>query len=77
MAKDVFSKHKELLQENISLQVKKRMLHCYVFPVLKYSCESWTMNKDLVQRINAFKQWLFRRLLTIKLTDKISNDEVL
>jgi len=48
MAKDAFWKHKELLRGNISLKVKKRMLHCYVFPVLKYSCESWTMNKDLV-----------------------------
>jgi len=48
MAKDAFWKHKEFLRGNISLKVKKKMLHCYVFPVLKYSCESWTMNKDLV-----------------------------
>ena len=77
MAKDAFWKHKELLRGNISLKVKKRMLHCYVFPVLKYSCESWTMNKDLVRRINAFEQWCYRRLLKIKWTDKISNEEVL
>ena len=77
MAKDAFWKHKEFLRGNISLQVKKRMLHCYVFPVLKYSCESWMMNKDLVQRINAFEQWCYRRLLKIKWMDKILNEEVL
>ena len=37
MAKDAFWKHKELLRGNVSLEVKKRMLNCYVFPVLKYS----------------------------------------
>ena len=77
MAKDVFWKHKELLRGNVNLQVKKRLLHCYVFPVLKYSCESWTMNKDLTRRINAFEQWCYRRLLKIKWMDKISNEEVL
>ena len=55
MAKDAFWKYKELLKGNIGLQTKKRILHCYVYSVLKYVCESWTMN--LIQRINAFEQW--------------------
>jgi len=77
MAKDVFWKHKQLLKGNINLKVKKRILQCYVFPVVKYSCKSWTLNKDLSRRINAFEQWCYRRLLKIKWTDKISNEEVL
>jgi len=48
-AKNAFWKQKELLRGNVNLQLKKRILHCYVFPVLKYLCESWTMNKDLVR----------------------------
>jgi len=77
MAKDAFWKHKQLLKGNINLQVKKRILQCYVFPVVKYSCESWTLNKDLSRRINALEQWCYRRLLKIKWIDKISNEEVL
>jgi len=68
------AKHKELLKGNINLSVKKRILHCYVFPVAKYSCESWTLNKELSQRINAFEQWCYRRLLKIKWTDMTSNE---
>ena len=34
------------------------------------------MNKELVQRINGFEQWCYRRLLKINWTDKISNEEV-
>ena len=77
MAKDAFWKHKQLMRGNINLRVKKRILQCYVFPVLKYSYESWTLNKDLLRHINAFEQWCCRRLLKIKWTDKISNEEVL
>ena len=77
MAKDTFWKHKELLKGNINLQVKKRILCCYVFPVAKYSCESWTMNRDVIRRINAFEQWCYRRILKIKWNDKITNEEVL
>jgi len=53
MAKDAFWKHKQLLKRNINLQVKKRRLQCYGFLVVKYSCESWTLNKDLSRRMNA------------------------
>ena len=32
-----------------------------VFPVLKYACESWTLNNNLTGRINAFEQWCYHR----------------
>jgi len=62
MAKDAFWKHKELLQGKINLRVKKRILQCYVFPVMKCGCESWTLNKDITRRIglNAFEMWCYR-----------------
>jgi len=56
MAKDAFWKYNELLKGSIGLQTKKRILHYYVYSVLKYACESWTMNSDLIRKINAFEQ---------------------
>jgi len=55
----------------------KRILQCYVYPVLKYSCESWTLNNDLIRRINSLEQRCYRRILKIKWTDKVSNEAVL
>jgi len=69
--------NKELLKWNVSLRVKKWILQCYIFPVLKYACESWTLNNNLINRINAFEQWYYRRLLKIKWIDKVSNEETL
>ena len=34
------------------------------FPVVMYRCESWTIKKDECQRIDAFKLWCWRRLLS-------------
>jgi len=53
------------------------MLNCYIYPVARYACESWTLNDDLIRRINSFEQWCYRRMLKIKWTDRVSNDEVL
>ena len=35
------------------------------FPVVMYGCESWTVEKAELQRIDAFEQWCWRRLLRV------------
>ena len=48
-----------------------------VFPVVMYGCESWTVEKDEHQRIDAFKLWCWRRLLRIPWTARRSNQSIL
>ena len=36
----------------------------YDFPVLMYGCESWSIKKAECLRIDAFKLWCWRRLLS-------------
>ena len=38
---------------------------CYDFPVVMYGCESWTIKKIECQRIDGFKLWCWRRLLSL------------
>ena len=37
----------------------------YIFPVVLYVCESWTLKQAKQQRIDAFKLWYWRRLLRV------------
>ena len=37
----------------------------YDFPVIMYGCESWKIKKAECQRIDAFEQWCWRRLLRV------------
>ena len=45
----------------------------YCFPVVMYGCESWTITKAECQRIDAFKLWCWRGLLSITWTVRRSN----
>ena len=42
-----------------------------------YGCESWTINKAELQRINAFELWCWRRLLRVPWTARRSNEWIL
>ena len=48
-----------------------------VFPVVIYECESWTVKKADSQRIDAFKLWCCRRLLSVPWTARRSSLSVL
>ena len=48
-----------------------------VFPVVIYKWKSWTIKKSEHQRIDAFKLWCWRRLLTVPWTAKRSNQSIL
>ena len=36
----------------------------YIFPVVMYGCESWTIKKAELRRIVAFELWYWRRILS-------------
>ena len=47
-----------------------------VFPVVMYSCESWTIKKAECQRIDVFELWCWGRLLRVPWTAR-SNQAIL
>src|SRR5438876_4311311 len=54
-----------------------KILNCYVFSVLNYGWESWTWNKVMRKKVNAFEFWCCRRILKISWRDKVKNEEIL
>ena len=45
--------------------------------MVTYGSEAWTINKEILNKINAFECWIYRRVLKISWTDKFSNKELL
>ncbi|CAH2210915.1 jg7570 [Pararge aegeria aegeria] len=68
---------KVLCNRRLKIPLRIRLLHCYIWPILLYGCEAWTIKEDLRKRIEAFEMWTFRRMLAISWTLKVSNEEVL
>ena len=62
MAKDAFSKRKELLTRSIRVDLRKRLVKTLVWPVVQYGCETWTMRKEEINRLNAIEMWVWRRM---------------
>ena len=62
---------------DITLPTKVPLIKAMVFPVVMYGCESWTMKKDEHRRIDAFKQWCWRRFLRVSWPTRRSNQSIL
>ena len=62
---------------DVTLPTKVCIVKAMVFPVIMYSCESWTLKKAERQRIDAFKLWCYRRLLRVPWTARRSNQSIL
>ena len=66
-----------LKSRDITLLNKVRLVKAKVFPVVMYGCESWTVKKAELRRINAFELWCWRRLLRVPWTARRSNQSIL
>ena len=66
-----------LKSRDITLPTKVHLVKALVFPVVMYGCESWTIKKAEHQRIDAFEQWCWRRLLRVTWTARRSNQCIL
>ena len=66
-----------LKSRDITLPIKVRLVKAMVFPVVRYGCESWTIEKAECQRNDALELWCWRRLLRVPWTARRSNQSIL
>ena len=62
---------------DITLLTKVHLVKAIVFPVVKYGCESWTIKKAELRRIDAFELWCWKRVLRVPWTARRSNWSIL
>ena len=61
----------------ITLPTEVCLVKALVFPVVRYECESWIIEKTEHRRIDAFELWCWRRLLRVPWTARRSNRSIL
>ena len=62
---------------DIVLPIKVHLVKAMVFLVVMYGCESWTIKKAELRRMDAFELWCWRRLLRVPWTARRSNQSIL
>ena len=78
MAKTTFSKLGNILRNrSISMKIRIRVLDCYVYPVLMYGSEAWSITSDIERRLESCEMWFLRKMMKIPWTDRVCNEEVL
>ena len=66
-----------LKSRDITLPTKVHLVKAMILPVVMYGCESWTVKKAELQRIDAFQLWYWRKLLRVPWTARRSNQSIL
>ena len=66
-----------LKSRDVTLPTKACLVKAMVFPVVMYTCKSWTIKKAECWRIDAFELWCWRRLLRVSWTARWSSQSIL
>ena len=77
LGKEAYNKNKELMRGKLELSLKKRLIKTLIWSVVLYGSETWTMQKEDINRLEAFEMWLWRRIMKVKWTEHKTNEEVL
>jgi hypothetical protein len=78
LSKQAFQKMNPILKNRtISINTKARVLKCYVWSVLLYGSECWTISKEIEKRLEATEMWFLRRMLNVSWTARESNESIM
>ena len=77
-ARQSFMKWKNLLCNiRLHIETKLRALKCYVWPILLYGVEAWTIKQTMIKKLKVTEMWFYRRMFKVLRTRKISNLQTL
>ena len=77
MAKAAFKKKKTLFTRKLDLNLRKKLVKCYIWSMALYGAETWTLQAADKKYLESFQMWCWRRMEKISWTDHVRNEEVL
>jgi hypothetical protein len=77
MAKAAFNKKRALFTGTLDLELRKKLVKCYVWSIALYGAETSTLRAVDQKHLESFELWCWRRLEKISWTDHVRNEDVL
>jgi len=77
MAKAAFNKKRALCTSTLDLELRKKLVRCYIWSIALYGAETWTLRAVDQKHLESFEMWCWRRMEKINWTDRVRNEEVL
>jgi hypothetical protein len=57
MAKAAFNKKKTLFTSKLDLNLRKKLVKCYIWSIALYGAETWTLRKVDQKYLESFEMW--------------------
>jgi hypothetical protein len=77
MAKAASNKKKTLFTSTLDLNLRKKLVKCYIWSTALYGVETWTLRAVDQKHLGNFEMWCWRRMENISWTDRVRNEGVL
>jgi hypothetical protein len=76
MAKVAFHNETSLFTSKLDLNLRKKLVKCYIWSIAFYGAESWTFRKGDQKSLKSSEMWCWRRE-KISWSDRVRNEELL
>jgi len=77
MTKAAFSKKRTLFTSKLDLNLRRKLIICYIWSTTLYGAETWTLRAADQKYLESIEMWCWRRMEKISWTDHVRNEEVL
>jgi len=77
MAKAAFNKKRALLTSTLDLELRKKLVKCYIWSKALYGAEISTLRAVDQKHLESFEMWYWRRMGKIRRTDHVRKEELL
>jgi hypothetical protein len=77
MAKAAFNKKKALFTCKLDLNLRKKLVKCYIWSIALHGAETWTLQKVDRKYLESFEVWCWRRMEKIIWANCVRNKGVL
>jgi len=77
MAKAAFNKKRTLFTKTLDLELRKKLVNCYIWSTALYVAETWTLRAVDKKHLESFEMWCWRRMEKNSWTDHVRNEDVL
>jgi hypothetical protein len=61
----------------LDLELRKKLVKCYVWSIALYGAETWTLRAVNQKQLESFEMWCRRRMEKMSWTDHVRNEDVL
>jgi len=77
MAKAAFNKKKALFTNTLNLELRKKLVKCYIWSIALYGAETSTLRAVDQKHMESLEMWCWSRMEKIIWTEHVRNEEVL